>query len=78
MKIALRGHQICNLFVGGDRRDKSLQSVIQGSPSKCFLLKKVGDVFHVWIADEVNEPPAKKDKPKIFKMSKKKKKNGKG
>lgn len=79
MEIILSGHQRCNLYVGGDRRDKSIQSVFEGTEHKNFYLVKLdnGD-FEVWQADEIPIlPHSTKEKPRIVKRSKGKKKNGK-
>lgn len=43
MEIILGGYRKCNLYVGGDRRDKSLQDIIEGTEHKEFFLKKLED-----------------------------------
>ena len=56
MYIKLKGLQRCNLFVGGDRRDKSLQSALE-TPHDLFLIKKTADGwFEVRQVEEVDEP----------------------
>lgn len=75
MKIAFKGHGVCNLYVGGDRRDHSVQKFIESSPCECFFIMKKGADLEIWGAEEVQETvsKSKKDnKPKIVKMSKKK------
>ena len=79
MNIELKGLQKCNLFVGGDSRDKSLQSVIEGTPHKMFLVRKSDDGWlEVWQADEIVAPVVPNhipnDKPRTVKKSFKKKK----
>lgn len=76
MQIQLKGHQKCNLFVGGDRRDKSIKNYIESSTSDMFLIKKSGDFLEIWGAEElVEEVPVISviDDPVIRKPSKKKK-----
>lgn len=78
MQIILKGHRRCNLYVGGDRRDKSLQDIIEGTEHKEFFLKKSEDgTLEIWQATQFVPviPETKKDPP-IKEVFHKKKKLG--